>query len=416
MNYLKRALAAGLCLCLCLTAGCSAPASSSSGSAAGSGSAAPALDLSTVTDPCLYASGLSSDTVVATAGDVEITAGDFLYWACSYADQYMEYLYYTGYSQLPWDIQVTEDATLAQAIAQDSLRMAYVMLLLPQKAQQAGVTLPEETEQEIQDSLQAMADDMGSQELADHYLWASMLNRDLYLDMCRRQQCGALLKDSLFGQGGSRYADDSQVLQYMEDELGYYRFKHILFMTVDPEQPITREDGSYGFASLDEDTVAQKLRQAQDTLAQLQAAGDLTAEFDALMQQLSEDTGLEAYPDGYTTYPGEMDAAVEQAALALEPGELSGLVEGSYGYHILLRLPLEMDESYREGYNSQMMTDLQMEWADAAGITTNEAFDQLDVAACYDALSRLRESVQQELSAAVENEQITSGAASSAQG
>ena len=55
------------------------------------------------------------------------------------------------------------------------------------------------------------------------------------------------------------------------------------------------------------------------------------------------DPGKENYPDGYVFKPGAMVAEFENAVLSLENYEISDVVETSYGYHILLRLPLDPD-------------------------------------------------------------------------
>lgn len=60
------------------------------------------------------------------------------------------------------------------------------------------------------------------------------------------------------------------------------------------------------------------------------------ADFDEMMFMYSEDSGLKAYPDGYTIRRGEMVKAFEDAAFALEKGEMSEVVESELGYHIIL--------------------------------------------------------------------------------
>ena len=118
---------------------------------------------------------------------------------------------------------------------------------------------------------------------------------------------------------------------YVEDGLGYYRVKHIL---------LSVKDSTTG-ELLDDAAKAEKKAKAEDILAQLQQADDVVALFDQLMNQYSEDPGLAAYPDGYPAYPGQMVAPFETAAKALKEGEMSGIVEGVSGYHIILRLPLQ---------------------------------------------------------------------------
>ncbi|MBQ4159496.1 MAG: peptidylprolyl isomerase [Clostridia bacterium] len=77
----------------------------------------------------------------------------------------------------------------------------------------------------------------------------------------------------------------------------------------------------------------EKRKIAEDVLRSLKRDD---ADFDALMQQHSEDPSLAEYPDGYTFTHGEMVTAFEQAAFALQPGQMSELVESELGYHILL--------------------------------------------------------------------------------
>ena len=61
------------------------------------------------------------------------------------------------------------------------------------------------------------------------------------------------------------------------------------------------------------------------------------------MNELSEDPGTTRYPEGYTYLPGTMVKEFEEAAASLEDYGISDVTETSYGYHILLRLPLDAD-------------------------------------------------------------------------
>jgi len=72
---------------------------------------------------------------------------------------------------------------------------------------------------------------------------------------------------------------------------------------------------------------------AEAILARVHAGED----FDMLMWFYGEDHGMEIYPDGYTFIRGDMVIEFEEAALALEVGQISGLVSSGVGYHIIMR-------------------------------------------------------------------------------
>ncbi len=93
--------------------------------------------------------------------------------------------------------------------------------------------------------------------------------------------------------------------------------------------------------STEERSQAEAKKIAEDVLEKLKNGGD----FDALMAEFSEDPGTAQNPQGYTFTKGEMVKEFEEAAFALKEGEVSGLVESDFGYHILKREPLsELDE------------------------------------------------------------------------
>lgn len=58
-------------------------------------------------------------------------------------------------------------------------------------------------------------------------------------------------------------------------------------------------------------------------------------DFDSLMNEYSEDPGLAANPNGYVFTRGEMIKEFEDAAYALDEGEVSKPVKSVYGYHII---------------------------------------------------------------------------------
>ena len=134
------------------------------------------------------------------------------------------------------------------------------------------------------------------------------------------------------------------------------------------------------------------------------------------MNDYSEDTGLATNPDGYQAVEaGQMVPEFEEASLALEPGEISDIVESDYGYHIILRLPLEVEPAdYQADFVQEKMTQLQQGWLDEHEIVTNDAFDQLDVPAFYETVTALRQAVSTRMEELSAQEDASASAGTSA--
>lgn len=137
----------------------------------------------------------------------------------------------------------------------------------------------------------------------------------------------------LYGKLESCYMENGQILtedadiRAMLDTDAFVRCKHIL---------IKNDVG---------EDAAENRKLAEDLLGRIQAGED----FDTLMNEYTEDPGIQSEPGGYYFFRGEMDAAFEEASFALADGEISDIVESSYGYHIIYRCekdPAYMDEHF----------------------------------------------------------------------
>ena len=122
---------------------------------------------------------------------------------------------------------------------------------------------------------------------------------------------------------------------------------------------------------------------AEDLLAQLQAAGDVEALFNQLVEEHGEDPGRAA-SSGYLVNP--QTSFVQEfldAAFALKPGELSGIVESDYGYHILLRK--ELTEEQLATVSSNHLTGLLTERMETAlkEMTRSEELDGINAGEFY---------------------------------
>ena len=405
MSIKKRLLSAALALALgaSLLTGCSKGADGS-GSQSGSGDSSSdvqAMDLTDVTDPYLATAGIAGDTVVGTVGEYEVTADSLLYWLnynISYTKQ--QYSAY-GITDMRWDETSDDGTTTAQALLKTAMQLASFYRLLPELAAKEGLSVSQETIDGLKDDEASITQQLGSETLKDHYFWMQMLTPALYQKMYQASEASGLLQDKYFGEGTQGYPTDAEVKTYAEDELGYYRAKHILLLTKDMTQTVTNDDGTTGYAPLDDETIAQKKAKADELLQQLRASDDPIALFDELMNENSEDTGLAANPDGYTTSKGAMVPEFEQAALALKEGEISDVVESDYGYHIILRLPLDLDQ-FRSQLIGDKMEQQSNQWLEEYGVKTNEVYDQIDPQAFWEKAQSLTLGAKNEIQAVMD--------------
>ena len=178
-------------------------------------------------------------------------------------------------------------------------------------------------------------------------------------------QCYNALNEYYYGENGANVPSDEELRQYFADN--YIAAKHILISTVDSTTGETIR------------TDAEAKAEAQKILDRINAGED----YDALMNEYSEDPGLSGNPDGYIFTDGDMVTEFYDGAKALAEDEVSGLVKSSYGYHIIKRVPLDVDGQL-ENYKSLLTTavagtmdDLLTQWMQEADVQTTETFDEI---------------------------------------
>lgn len=363
-------LAAGLVLSM---AACGDPASDSSSdpSADPSSTSSEEIVADLTQDLLPFAAGMEASDTALTVNGQEVPADLFLYWLalnCAYFQQ---------------NYGLPLDGSYGNAVLQDSLTMTAYYVIMEQKALEEGCPLTDEQRSEIQAEMVA-----DGQETYD--------NRKLLFNLTDETM--------EFIYSVSDYYDNllhTLTSAPTQDELNQYVYqaKHILLLTVDMDGTPTVQDGAYVYPSLDEETIAEKKALADDLLSQLRSSDDPEALFDDLMNEYSEDTGLESNPDGYTTTVGQMVPAFEETALSLEFGEISDVVESSYGYHIILRGEVEDLDSYADQYRQSLLDARIDQWLEDAEVTPVETIENLDVANFYNRYNAWQTAMAEQLQA-----------------
>lgn len=358
-------LAAGMTFSL---AACSTPAADPTDSPAPSEEIV--ADLSR--DILDFSAGLKGDETMLTVNGEAIPADLYLYFLavnCAYLQQMYQ----------------ANVADYTDQLKEDSKTVTAYYKLLEMKCQELGCPLTDEQQTELQETLMN-----GGQETYD-----------------QRKTINGLSDDTMNFVYSINYFYDNvlnaTISNPTDDELNNYVYqtRHILLKTVDTSgTPTLQEDGTYAYPKLDEKTIEEQKAKAEDILAQLNASDDPSSLFNDLMKEYSEDEGLSDNPNGYTATLGQMVPAYEEAALKLKFGQVSGIVESEYGYHIIIRDQVSDLSQYTDQWKKYEMNQQVDQWMSEADIQTTETLDNLDVLDFYNKYNAYQQALNEKYTAA----------------
>ena len=361
-------------------------------------------------DPVKDVMGYSGSTVFFTVNGEDVTAEEYLFWLANQIDANISYLSMMAEEgEDIWDVEVEEGVTVGDSIKDLAQQYAVMYNVVAAKGEENGYTYTEEDKASYQEDLAAAKEQMGGEEAYQQWLKGMCLTEEGFEKMSSVSFINEHMARGMFRDGTENAPTAEDLTQFANDQ-DLLAAKHILLLTKD----MTTGE-AYDQAKKDE----QKAK-AEDLLAQLQAVTDpeqLETKFDELMNANSEDTGLSSNPDGYVFSSGEMVEQFETATRELEPGQISGIVESDYGYHIILRLdPAQVDDVRTQWENNQMST-LSQQWVEEAEIETTEAYDNLSVSDFYDKLTAYRDTLTaEEESTETDSTDATDGTDSSTDG
>ena len=154
--------------------------------------------------------------------------------------------------------------------------------------------------------------------------------------------------------------------------------KHILFQIPEDVQTEIKElrtNGDDAGADVKRDEALADIKDKADEALTRAKAGE---DFDALLEELGEDSGMKSEPaktEGYLVYKDSgMVSEFEEAALKLAEGEISGLVATDFGYHILKNVK---DAGGVIPFDDIKETIMEKKLSEAQNTHLNEVYDQL---------------------------------------
>ena len=272
---------------------------------------------------------ISSNPVMLTVGGIDVPFDEMRYNYLYYSQQYglTEEFWASNPDLFPVMLEELSNQCL-QANLGDIMAAEYGITMEKEDLEQVEALIAEQkaaysTEEEYQEDLTYM----GFSE-----------------DLMRRLFSKTVLNDKAYNQ---LYGGETPQLIGTDDDIkadlkeNYVRAYHVLIAN-------DHFSGVEGYEEATEDELNQAAKElAESLLAQIQT-GEATV-YD-LAQSTGDDPGMTDNEEGYLFTYGEMVEPFETAAFALQPGEVSGLVETDYGWHIITRL--EQDEYVEENFEA----------------------------------------------------------------
>ena len=228
-------------------------------------------------------------------------------------------------------------------------------------AEEAGITVDTELKNQYKSIIE--------QGQADSLKETTGLDNDALLELVLKEETAKAYASHLAKEKVDEFTPNPEEVaaKYQEE---YVRVKHIFISKTDLSAPEAMEEtapvetADETEATTDTEASAKEYEEAQKLVAaEVFQKVQSGANFEALIAEYNEDPGMEQQPDGYTfTKNSGMVQAFEDAAFALEIGEISEIVEQAQGWHIIKRYDLLSEgEEYTQHIStitSEMSTDI----------------------------------------------------------
>lgn len=293
-------------------------------------------------DEAALAALYPADEVVLRLADEEIRWGETRDWLCMTAAQIEDYFsqmaaYYGLAADWEGSVGDEQGTSFARYTVEETRESMERLAATRAFARSLGAALDAGELAKL--DAQAMAEQaLGAgatvEEFSQRLEQDMHMSLDSYRSMSEANALYSKCLDLLYGAAGEKL-DEAEAVRWLE-EGGYLSAGHILLMTIDPNTG----------DSLESAELEAKRAKAEELSAELAAITEpeaLLRRFAELKQEYCEDGGKTLYPDGYTFTPGTMVTEFEDAVRGLADYGVSRPVQTSYGYHVILRLPLRGD-------------------------------------------------------------------------
>ncbi len=303
----------------------------------------------------MLVTGCSQEEYVAKVGKEKITQSEVLFYLESVKQQ-MEDTELS--SEDDWQTTEIEGRAAIDIARERALQTAIDNVAYIEIADKLDIKLSADDEDKIKQVKSGIVQQYGGDTEYKAFLEESQLTDDFIEMLCRSMACYEKLALKVQEEQPVSEEELRQYYDENQEELNtvYRKAQHILRLT---------KDMNTGQA-----LPAEQIAEAEKLAGELEQRAKAGEDFDALMAEYSEDPGSKSQPEGYVFTDGEMDPAFQNGVDQLQPGEI-GLVESSFGYHVLKRLPLTFEDVQTNIENLLLQERLQAQvetWKTELGI------------------------------------------------
>ena len=274
------------------------------------------------------------DTIVMTVGDYEVDYETYRYYFLTGMESY------DGGDKSFWG--TSEGAAAMTKLQEEILEELRYHAAINNLCKEHNIALTEAELQEIEDSVSntAMLIQMNYGITMTEMLSSYSMTLNFYKELTAFEQLASKLYEALTKKDGGHIDYSAEAVQAYADN--FFHVRHIL----------------YGFSDgLSDEEAKAKAEETLETLLAIEDDGERRTQFDKLMAEGSNDYQADGDNFYYYTH-GEMDEAFEAAVDEIAEGELSGVVKSGFGYHVILRLPLDLAFFEESVYPSYKYRDL----------------------------------------------------------
>lgn len=325
-------------------------------------------------------------TKMAYIGDEAFTKGEFNFLLMQAQSQAQNTASQNGDSistDEDWNTVMIGDMTASEYVIDTVKKSMKQILVLKAKAIEEGETLTSEDLETVKTQRDSFIEQLGGrynyeQAIAEYGFTLEDVEA-FYKDQILSQK----ISEKYFGsgeEGGSVDVSDEEIQAKIDSD--YVMAKHILIMSDESETAEGTEAEAAEAAEQDaESSDADAKKTAEDIIEQLDGGAD----FDTLMKSYSEDVDADGNLNGdngaYMFTTGEMVKEFETAAFDLAIGEYTKEpVETTYGYHVIMRMPLPTQgEVFENAWQSaknlliqNRYEDMIDKWAEELGFAFND--------------------------------------------